>query len=147
MLPSIVLVAAFLLGRAWFPQYLRNRYDWEPENRSSLASRLASKTGVRQTPSGTETVMLLIPNGNKLLTFRIQSVEGLDASPSAARRIEAYLRKKNYATVLNYPAFVTMHDSASLQWDASENLRVAYSALVRRPSSGAYRLFLEKLQL
>lgn len=145
VLPMSLLAITLLLGRVVLPDRMRNRYDYDPYALSLPAHRLARKAGVRMGPSGIQTLFLLAPGRTRPANVAIQSIEGLDASREAARKIEAFLKERHYTTALSAPAFKTLFDAAALQWDTLETLRVCFMNLTRCPDFVYLPIFLEQL--
>jgi hypothetical protein len=74
------------------------------------------------------------------------SAVGLLADAQTSHKIEGFLQDRGFATSLSDPAFMTMHDAASLRWDSEESLRIDYLRLTTCPNAQFMRVFIEKLQ-
>lgn len=135
LLPCLGLVIALLV--AW-------KSPFTVESHIPASERLARQ--VKLAPPVPQTAFLMAGERVVPLHFTGRSISELSASPESARSIERYLEKNNYRTPLSYPAYITLHDAASLQWDSTESLRVCFLNLTRSPDMGLLSLFLNKVQ-
>jgi len=153
LFPLFTLLLVFLFGRGVLPTVMFYRYDYEPGNGTALADRqiraidrLAQAAGIRKGPSDSYTFLLLGRERSLSLNVEMQSFLGLDASQEAAVKIEEFLKRRGYRTALADPAFKTLHDAASLQWDSQESLRVDLTNLIHCPDPIYMGLLIAKLR-
>lgn len=91
---------------------------------------------------------VLVFRRGRLLSWNVPraAVTGLDSSADAARKIEQYLQRKRFTTSLSDPAFKTMHDSASREWDSLASMKIDMLNLENCPDIFYVRLLVNKLR-
>jgi hypothetical protein len=146
LLPFAILVFTFWIGRAWLPGLLRDRYDFDLTTRIPEPVALARAAGIKLDPSGRQTILMVRNERAIPVPINIQSFIGVDAGVEAGKKVDAFLKKRDYVTALSQPAFFALHDAASLQWDPLGTLQVDYLRLTRCADSVYLRPFLEQLE-
>jgi hypothetical protein len=146
VLPLIALMFTFWIARSWLPGLLRDRYDFDLSTRVSPPVALARATGIKLDSSGRQTILMVRNERAIPVPINIQSFIGVDAGVDAGRKVDAFLKKRDYITTLSQPAFFQQHDVAALQWDPIAILQVDYLRLTRGADSMYLRPFLEQLE-
>jgi hypothetical protein len=147
----LLLSTAFALGK-WLPGQMRYRYDYaenlrqvRPEGLTESADKLRRKL-VLAPPEKPETVVVMLPDGPQVLNVVRGSVALLNANAASSGKIEAFLKQRDYLTSLSDPAFKTLHDGSSLNWDSEESLRIDYLKLMHCPDGRFMSVFVDKLR-
>jgi hypothetical protein len=140
-LAGAALAFILLLGGA--EAYL---YRSVAEGRYDYGRDLAALVSASRRPSSRWAYLIFTPTPAPFPGFVSSlTIQGIDASPDSAWRAWAYLRRRQFQSMLAGEAFIYLHDCASLRWDSTESLRVDLANLEHNPQPIFGRLLVEKL--
>jgi hypothetical protein len=134
---------AFLLLLGGGEAYL---YGAVAEGRYDYGRELIALIGGSRQPSTERAYLIFTPTPSPLPGFISSlTIQGIDAAPDSPARTWAYLRRRQFQSVVAGDASVHLHDCASLRWDSTESLRVDLATLEKNPRPVFATLLVEKL--